>query len=61
MWKAIPKPIRRWLWLVVVLPTAFWGLSRLGDELAKRRGESTTTKALRAPRRVWSGRRAKAA
>jgi hypothetical protein len=52
MWKAIPKPLRRWMFLTVLLPFALWGLSRLGDELAERRGESTTTRALRAPRRV---------
>jgi hypothetical protein len=52
MWKAIPKPMRRWLFLAVLLPVAVWGLERLGNELAERRGESGTTKALRAPRRV---------
>lgn len=52
MWKAIPKPARRWLFLAVLLPLAVWGLEKLGDELAERRGEGTTTKALRTPRRV---------
>ena len=47
------------MWLAVVLPAAFWGLSKLGDELAHRRGESTTTKVLRTPRRLLN--RAKAA
>ena len=46
MWKAIPKPMRRWLFLAVLLPVAVWGLERLGNELAERRGESGTTKAL---------------
>jgi hypothetical protein len=52
MWKAIPKPLRRWLFLTVLLPFALWGLAKLGDEIAERRGESSTTKALRTPRRV---------
>ena len=52
MWKAIPKPLRRWLFLAVLLPVAVWGLERLGDELAERRGENTASKALRTPRRV---------
>ena len=52
MWKAIPKPLRRWLFLAVLLPFAVWGLERLGDELAERRGESTATRAMRTPRRV---------
>ena len=52
MWKMIPGPIRRWLFLVVLLPLAAWGLARLGDEIAERRGETTATRAMRAPRRV---------
>ncbi|MET0275324.1 MAG: hypothetical protein ABW211_00600 [Acidimicrobiia bacterium] len=52
MLKTIPRPIRRWLFLAVLLPFAAWGLSRLGDELAAKRGESTATKAMRAPRKV---------
>ena len=52
LWKAIPKPLRRWLFLAVLLPVAVWGLERLGNELAERRGENTASKALRAPRRV---------
>jgi hypothetical protein len=52
VFKAIPRPIRRWLFLAVLLPFAAWGLSRLGDELAARRGENSATKAMRAPRRV---------
>jgi hypothetical protein len=52
MWKSIPKPMRRWLILAVVLPLAVWGLERLGDELAERRGENPATRALRTPRRV---------
>jgi hypothetical protein len=58
MWKAIPKPIRRWLFLAVLVPLTFWGLERLGEELARRRGESTATKVLRAPRRVMQRTRA---
>ncbi|MET0420584.1 MAG: hypothetical protein ABW073_02675 [Acidimicrobiia bacterium] len=52
MWKTIPRPIRRWLFLAVLLPFAAWGLSRLGDELAAKHGENGATKAMRAPRRV---------
>ena len=52
MWKMIPKPLRRFLFLAVLLPFAVWGLERLGDELAAKRGESTATRAMRTPRRV---------
>ncbi len=52
MWKTLPRPVRRWLFLAVLLPVAAWGLSRLGDELAERRGENGATKAMRAPRRM---------
>ena len=52
MWKRMPKPVRRWLFLVVLLPFAAWGLERLGDELASKRGESGATKAMRAPRQM---------
>jgi len=52
MWKALPRPLRRWMFLAVLLPLAVWGLERLGNELAARRGDNTASKALRAPRRV---------
>ncbi|HEX5587612.1 MAG TPA: hypothetical protein VFZ17_09905 [Acidimicrobiia bacterium] len=52
MWKALPKPVRRWLFLAVLLPFAAWGLERLGNELAAKRGESGATKAMRAPRQM---------
>lgn len=52
MWKSLPKPVRRWLFLAVLLPFAAWGLDRLGNELASKHGENGATKAMRAPRRM---------
>ena len=49
MWKMIPGPIRRWLFLVVLLPLAAWGLDASANEIAERRGETTATRAMRAP------------
>ena len=51
MWKLIPKPLRRWVLLAVVVPLFAWFLEQAAEFIAQRRGESRTTKLLREPRR----------
>ncbi len=51
------KPIRRWVILAVALPVVSWLLAQLANRIRAERGESTVTKALRAPQ-AWRERRA---
>ena len=53
--------IRRWVILAVAVPLASWALAQVADRIRAKRGESTMTKALRAPQNWRQRRAAKAA
>lgn len=55
------KRIRRWVILALAVPVGSWLLAQLADQIRARRGESTVTKALRAPQQWRERRAAKAA
>jgi len=56
----ISSRFRRWLILAVAVPLGSWALARLSDRIREQRGESTMTKAMRAPQQ-WRRRRAEKA
>jgi hypothetical protein len=51
--------IRRWVILAVAVPLVSWALAKVADRIRDRSGESTMTRALRAPQN-WRQRRAAA-
>jgi hypothetical protein len=53
--------IRRWVILAIAVPLASWALAKVADRIREKRGESTMTKALRAPQSWRQRRSAKAA
>jgi hypothetical protein len=57
----VSKRIRNWVILAVALPLGSWLLAQLADRIRARRGESTMTRALRAPQQWRERRAAKAA
>jgi hypothetical protein len=52
--------LRRWVILAIAIPLVSWLLARLADRIGRSRGESTMTRALRAPH-SWRQRRKAAA
>jgi hypothetical protein len=58
MWKLIPKFVRRWFFVVIVVPLLAWGLELAADALERRRGPSRATHLMRQPRRFLQHRAA---
>jgi hypothetical protein len=52
--------LRRWVILAIAVPLAAWLLARVADRIGRSRGESTMTRAMRAPQ-SWRQRRKAAA
>jgi hypothetical protein len=53
--------IRRWVILAIAVPLGSWALAKIADQIRAKRGESTVTRALRAPQNWRQRRAAKAA
>lgn len=47
VWAFVSRRFRRWALFAVGVPVAAWTLDRIGEEMEERRGESSTTQALR--------------
>jgi hypothetical protein len=53
--------IRRWVILAIAVPLGSWALAKIADQIREQRGESSVTRALRAPQNWRQRRAAKAA